>query len=151
MQYSIEVLSEYDQDLLDKLVDLETEAFGLGGLNKWHLVPFINHGKVFVLYVSTEPVGLGEVLRDFDNPELAYIFGLSVKSEYMNQGLGSELLNYILHYLQETEVKEVELTVDPENKSACHIYKEKFGFKEVEYRKTEYGRNEPRLVMHLSI
>ncbi|SJZ96183.1 GNAT family N-acetyltransferase [Selenihalanaerobacter shriftii] len=151
MEYRIEVLDEYNNNLLDELVNLETQAFGTGGLNKWHLVPFINHGKVIVIYNSTEPVGLAEIMRDFDNPELAYIFGLSIKEEYHNQGLGSEVLNYTLEWLANRDIKEVELTVAPDNEPAYHIYKDKFDFYKEEHRPEEYGKDEPRLVMKLSL
>ncbi|SDC74157.1 MULTISPECIES: GNAT family N-acetyltransferase [unclassified Candidatus Frackibacter] len=151
MAYYIEILQQYNQELLDKLVALEKEAFGSGGLNKWHLVPFINHGKVFVLYNDDEPIGLMEVMLDFDNRQLAYLFGLSIKTEYKNQGLGSKLFDYVLQWLQKAGFKEVELTVDPNNEGAYHIYKDKFGFKKEEYRDEEYGRNEPRLVMKLNL
>lgn len=151
MKCNIEIVEEYNQELLDKLVKLEKEAFGRGALNKWHMAPFINHGKVFVIYDSGEPIGLAEVLRDFDNPNLAYIFSLAITSDYMNQGLGSQLLDYILQWLQKLGIKEVELTVDPENEYACYIYEEKFGFERIEIRESEYGRDEPRLVMKLSL
>ncbi|MCK8824465.1 GNAT family N-acetyltransferase [Fuchsiella alkaliacetigena] len=151
MNYQIELLTDYEQELLDQLVALETEAFGVGALNKWHLVPFINHGRVFVLYNQKEPIGLLELLRDFSSPELAYIFGFSIKSEYKGQGLGTKLLDYTLNWLVQQDFKRVELTVAPDNKVAYHLYKDKFGFAEEEYRSAEYGRNEPRLVMSLEL
>lgn len=137
MSYQVELLTDYEQSLLDQLVALETEAFGMGALNKWHLVPFINHGRVFVLYDQKEPIGLLELLRDFSNPNSAYIFGFSIKSEYNDQGLGTKLLDYTLNWLAQQGFKRVELTVDPDNKAAYHLYKDKFGFKEEEYRSAE--------------
>jgi ribosomal-protein-alanine N-acetyltransferase len=151
MKYKIEVIDKYNHELLDDLVALEKEAFGYGGLNKWQMVPIINHGKVFVLYDSDKVIGLCEVLRDFDNLYLVYIFSLAIKSEYKNQGLGSKLFKYVLEWLRDKEINEVELTVNPENEAACYMYKDKFAFKEVEYREAEYGRDEPRLVMKLSL
>ncbi|MGM0471614.1 MAG: GNAT family N-acetyltransferase [Bacillota bacterium] len=147
MEYRIEILEEYDQELLDRLVKLEKDAFGIGGLNKWHLTPMIHHGKVFVIYVNQQPVGLAEVWRSLDQPQLAYLFGFSISSEYQKQGLGSKLLEHIITWLQKRDFKLLELTVDPANKVAIYFYQDKFDFKEIEFREAEYGRDEPRLVM----
>ncbi|MBM7623163.1 GNAT family N-acetyltransferase [Sporohalobacter salinus] len=151
MNHTIEVMTDYDQELLDELVQLEVDSFGIGGLNKWHLVPMINHGKVFVIYDDNKPIGLAETMRDFENPELVYLFGFLIHKEYRNQGLGTKLMEYILEQLKEEGFRELELTVAPDNQPAYHLYKNKFGFKEEDYRKKEYGRDEPRLVMKVDL
>ncbi|ADL12165.1 GNAT family N-acetyltransferase [Acetohalobium arabaticum] len=151
MDYEIRVITEYSQQLLDELIQIEVDAFGRGGLNKWHLVPMINHGRVFVIYNKDKPVGLAEVLRDFEDSELVYLFGLSIRREYRNQGLGSKLLEYILQQLREEGFDKLELTVAPDNQSAYSLYKSKFGFEKEEYRPKEYGRDEPRFVMKVDL
>ena len=151
MDYEIKVMTEYSQQLLDELVQIEVDAFGRGGLNKWHLVPMINHGRVFVIYDNDRPVGLAEIIRDFENSDLVYLFGLSIHKEYRNQGLGTRLLEHIINELKEDGFSELELTVDPDNQLACHLYRDKFGFKKEEYRPKEYGRDEPRLVMKVDL
>lgn len=151
MDYRIEVVTDYNQQLLDELVKIEVDAFGKGGLNKWHLVPMINHGRVFVIYNKDKPVGLAEVLRDFEDSDLVYLFGLSIHQEYRKQGLGTKLLEYIIQWLKEEGFGKLELTVDPENELACYLYESKFGFEKEEYRPEEYGRDEPRFVMKVDL
>lgn len=43
-----------DPALIQRLVELEREAFGVGGLNEWHLVPFIRHGRVYIVRKNQE-------------------------------------------------------------------------------------------------
>ena len=82
----VELLENVDLTMLQRLVQLETEAFANGGLNEWHLVPFIRHGRVFVASEQQAAVGLIQYMRDWDNPRKAYLMGVSIAKEKHKDG-----------------------------------------------------------------
>lgn len=147
----IELLEDVDLVLLKGLVLLEADAFGSGGLNEWHLVPLIRHGRVFVAREQQQALGLIQYLRDWNNPYKAYLMGVSVAKEMRGKGLGTLLIRTSLQFMKKEDIEEVELTVDPENVGAIKIYSEKFGFEVKCTRADEYGAGENRLVMILSL
>lgn len=54
-------------------------------------------------------------------------FGISVVQEYWNQGIGSRLLQEVIHYAKEHAFTIIDLQVRSDNTPAIHLY-EKFGF-----------------------
>jgi putative acetyltransferase len=54
-------------------------------------------------------------------------FGISIRDDYQNKGLGKILTQYMLDIAKERGMKKVELTVVTQNERAIHIY-EKMGF-----------------------
>lgn len=67
-----------------------------------------------------------------------YLSRLIVKKEYRNQGIGQELLKYMINLCKEKGYKQITVGVDVDNKNAVHIYK-KFGFEIYETATDEYG------------
>lgn len=67
-----------------------------------------------------------------------YLSRLIVKKEYRNQGIGQELLKYIINLCQEKGYHQITVGVDTDNENALHIYK-KYGFKTYEVATDEYG------------
>jgi ribosomal-protein-alanine N-acetyltransferase len=151
LQVRITVLKSNQIDIINKLTKIEKEAFGEGGLNQWGLVPMIYHGLVYVIWLDKEPVGLAEYIRDMEDLEKGYLYGLAISKRHQGKGFGSKLLDYSLRDLSKREIKKVELTVDPNNQNAVYIYQHKFGFNKIDYRKNEYGLGEDRLIMELKL
>ncbi|WP_027338661.1 GNAT family N-acetyltransferase [Halonatronum saccharophilum] len=151
MNIEIKRVLENDLELVEKLVQIEKEAFGDGGLNNWGLVPMIYHGRVYTILSRGYPIGIAEYMRDMEEPDKAYLYGLAIRSGFRGQGLSTCLLDYTLDDLKKLGIKKIELTVSPDNKGAIHLYEKKFSFKEVEYRKDEYGKREDRLIMEKKI
>ncbi|MDH7497216.1 MAG: GNAT family N-acetyltransferase [Syntrophomonadaceae bacterium] len=136
---------------VERMVALEEEAFGPGGLNAWTLVPLIRHGRVFALRSGDDIVGLVQYMRDWENPRTAYLVGVSVAARLRGNGLGTRLLRQSLQRLAAEGITRVELTVSPANVAAIHVYEEHLGFTAVAYREHEYGRGENRLVLALEL
>lgn len=147
----IELVRKLEPKLIQRLVQIEKEAFGEGGLNVWNLVPLIRHGRVYVYKKDLEVIGVIQYMLDWDSPRKAYIMGVSISKEFRGLGLGTELLKNSLKTLSKENIEEVELTVDPNNVVAVEIYKKKLGFKVTDSRRNEYGEGEDRLVMILSL
>lgn len=147
----VELLQTVELSLINQLARLELEAFGIGGLNEWHLVPFIRHGRVYVAREKGAVVGLIQYMRDWDNPQRAYLMGVSIAQEARGKGFGTKLIHTSLQALRQENIEEVELTVDPKNSAAISIYAEKLGFVAKDTRMNEYGAGENRLVMILTL
>jgi len=147
----IELVRTLQPELVTRLVQLDKEAFDEGGMNEWHLVPMIRHGRVYIYKRNKKVIGSIQYLLDWENPSKAYMYGVSIAQEFRGQGIGSELLIETLKTLFRENIKEVELTVDPNNARAVKIYESKLGFKVTDTRQNEYGEGENRLVMILSV
>jgi ribosomal-protein-alanine N-acetyltransferase len=146
----IEQIKTVDLEALQSFVELEGAAFGAGGLNEWTLVPLIRHGRVYTVRKNGEVVGLIEYMLDWDKPRRAYMVGVSMAKNVRGQGLGTVFIAKTLQMLANDSINEVELTVDPGNQTAIHVY-EKLGFTANEVRRDEYGKDEDRIIMLLSL
>lgn len=147
----IKVIEDFDQDLLDKLVELETRTFRECGLSKWELVPLIEHGKLLVLFDEQDPVGFLELMNDMDNKDTAYVYALAIEEDYRNQGLGTNLIKSGMEILIEEGYSKATLTVDPDNDPAIHVYKDKLGFEKKKHKKNVYGDGIDRYYMELDL
>ncbi len=147
----IELVRTMEPELIARLVQIETEAFGPGGLNVWHLQPLIRHGRVYVYRLDNEIVGLVHYMLDWDRPQKAYMVGVSISKESRGQGIGATLLKESFDALAKENIVEVELTVDPANIAAVKLYEGKLGFLVTDFKHDEYGEGEGRQVMKLTL
>ncbi|HMM20155.1 MAG TPA: GNAT family N-acetyltransferase [Selenomonadales bacterium] len=143
----IELINTNDPAVVQRLVTLEEEAFGAGGLNIWHMVPIIRHGRVFALRRNGEIVGAIQFLVDWEDRNKAYVVGISIAKEWRGRNLGTELFAGSLKELRKEDIAEVELTVAPDNAAAIRVYRDKLGFRSVGVLTDEYGAGEDRLIM----
>lgn len=143
----IQLVRGYDQEVVEKIVALEQESFGNGGMNEWHLVPMIRHGRVFIALEQGEFLGSVQYLLDWEQPQKAYMFGIAITKKWQGKGIGTAFLKETFVQLLNDGIKEVELTVDPLNAAAIKVYQDKLNFAVTEFRKDEYGPGEDRVVM----
>lgn len=147
----VELMKTAELPMVTQLVQLEQEAFGVGGMNEWHLVPLIRYGRVFVAKENGAVIGSIQYMREWDRPTRAYLVGVSIAEKFRGKGFGTKLIGVTLQELRKENITEIELTVDPENRAAINIYSDKFGFVEVSTNLNEYGEGENRLVMVLTL
>lgn len=147
----IELVRTMEPELITRLVEIETEAFGSGGLTVWNLEPLIRHGRVYIYRLDNEIVGLVHYMLDWDCPKKAYMVGVSISKASRGQGIGAKLLIESFEALSKDTIKEVELTVDPANVAAVKLYEGKLGFLITDFKHDEYGEGEGRLVMKLQL
>ncbi len=150
MEVEVKKTTKPEAKLVSLLTALEEEAFGKGGLhNPWLLVPFIRHGRIYVLYIDKEPAGVAEFMRDWEDSRKVYLFGISMASKFRGKGLGKAFLRIILEKIREEGWEKVELTVRPES-YVQRLYSE-FCFEEREVLPDEYGPGEDRIAMELKL
>ncbi len=97
---------------------------------------------VFIYKMNNKFIGEGALVfekKDYTIPnKRIYLSRLIVKKEYRNQGIGTQILDYLINKSIEWGYSEIILGVDCDNKSAVHIYKKK-GFEILQKDCDEYG------------
>lgn len=146
----VELITHVEPAIMEQLVKLESEAFGVGGMNEWHLVPLVRHGRVYVFREEAAILGAVQYMADWQNRNLAYMVGVSVAAAARGKGIGTKLLRHSIDALFATGVTAVELTVEAANAPAVKVYQDKLRFAITEFRQNEYGPGQDRLVMLLT-
>ncbi|CAA7601761.1 Gcn5-related N-acetyltransferase (GNAT) domain protein [Acididesulfobacillus acetoxydans] len=143
----------FNLELLKRMVDFSSNIFGESGTREWSLVPQIRHGNVFVLKEEGKKTisGVAILMRDWDDVDKAYLFEYAIAEELQGQGLGYHFLHSICENLKDQGFKRVSLTVDTENEPAIRLYRDKLGFRLVQYRRDEYGPGHDRYIMELEL
>jgi len=147
-------LKDFNWGLTEKIVKLEKKNLGNeSSINQWIIPVIIRYGK-FIAAVSgnngSDIIGVCEIIKDWDKNDTAFIHSFYIDEEYRNMGIGKNLLKRVIDILKSENFKIVELTVDPDNKVAIHLYREA-GFREVGFRKSEYGKGVDRSLMSLEL
>lgn len=144
---TVEIITKVDDELRDIMLGIDEEAFGSGSLTEWTLPLFLNYGRIYLARYNGKPVGVAELIRDWRDPDLAYMYGYAIDEEYRGYGFGTSLLRAILENLPRAGFRRLQIIVHPENQIAIHLCQEKFRMKKVEFIKNYYGYGEDRLLM----
>jgi len=143
----IKAVTSDQKDIIEQIIKLEADAFGVGGLSEWDLIPLIRHGRVFCLEEDGRVLGCIQYMQDWNDHTKAYAVGISIASDQRGKGYGTELFNASMYSLAGEGIKTVELTVDPENTTAIEVYGRKLGFVVTDHRTDEYGKGVNRISM----
>ncbi len=147
--YYIEVPDSLTPAEQNMMMELEKDAFpGLGAVDEQTLVPLARYGKLILYrqHGDERPVAVCECMRDYNQPEKAYIFGYYVRSDQHGKRLGTQFLKEVLNILKADGFQKVSLTVSEANTAAVKLYKNT-GFNVIEVRYDEFGAGEDRLYM----
>ncbi|PLT30565.1 GNAT family N-acetyltransferase [Peribacillus deserti] len=144
-----EVPAKLSPTELQMLMELEVDAFpGLGAVDEQTLVPLARYGKI-IFYKEegdSRPIAVCEIMRDYQSPSKAYIFGYYVRSDKKGQGIGKKFMGEVHSIIKQDGFSTVCLTVSLKNKAAVTLY-EKSGYQIIETRKSEFGAGEDRYYM----
>lgn len=147
--FYIEIPTKLTPNEQKMMMELELDAFpGTGAIDEQTLVPLARYGKL-ILYKKQDddrPVAVCECMRDYNNPDKAYIFGYYVRSDYKGKGIGKKFLREVYSILKNDGFSYVCLTVNVKNIPAVKLY-EKEGFEIKETRYSEFGVGEDRYYM----
>ena len=144
---SIEIVTVADDYLREIMLSIDEEVFGPASLNEWSLPPFLHYGRVYLARLDGKPVGIAQLMRDWRDQELVYLYGYAVAPDFQGYGVGTALLRHIFDALPRAGFKRLQLTVHPENHAALHIYEEKFQMKRLRFLKDYYGPGEDRWLL----
>lgn len=139
-------LKKVDLDLLNRIVEVEEEAFeGNGNVDLWILKSLIRYGKVFILEEAGEIVSIAEYMQVMGEKKL-FLYGLSTRKKYRHRGWAKRIMGESEKILKNLGYEEVSLTVDPKNEIAIDMYK-KLGYIIKEFQENEYGEGIHRYLM----
>lgn len=144
---TIEIVTKLDQYLAEIMLGIDEEAFGPGSLTEWSMPLFLHYGRIYLARYGGKPVGIAELMRDWRDPELAYLYGYAVDMNYRGLGVGTSMFRSILEALPRAGFRRLQLTVHPENQAAMHIYVDKFQMRRLEFIKDYYGSGEDRWLL----
>ncbi len=145
-------VKDVDPGLVEVLCRMEVENLGKeAAINQWVLPVIIRYGKLFIAVNDKDSlIGVCEIIRSYMIPSTAFIHSFYIDGKFRDMGIGKILLGEVLGELKSDSFKEVQLTVDPDNKAASRLYRS-FGFKNKGTRRDEYGRGIKRDLFSLKL
>lgn len=105
-------------------------------VGKWREEIASGNRLVFIYKINNEFIGEGALVLDTGDPDYTienqrvYVSRMIVKKEYRNQGIGSEILEFLTRKAKAMGFSEMTIGVDKDNTNALHMYR-KYGFTEV--------------------
>jgi [ribosomal protein S18]-alanine N-acetyltransferase len=144
----------FDQALTSDLEDvrrLELETYGDHAYSYVVLRQFLDmSGELFRVCRDDEGnvIAYGVVARSI-NQNSGWFNSLVVSVAHRRKGIGAKLSKQLIDKADLHSLKEIFLTVEPNNKGAISLY-EKLGFTFVKDEPDYYGKNEKRNIMHRS-
>ncbi len=145
----LEIPDALTPEQIEMMCALEADAFPEeGAVDEVLLVPIARNGRLVWLREAGDerPVAVCELLRDYKQPNMAYIFGYYVRSDKQGKGYGKVFFEYLFALMQNDGFTKSCLTVKPSNTAAVKLY-EKLGFRIEETRVAEYGEGSDRYYM----
>ena len=122
-------IKERDFDLVEQLVEIESSSYDEGSaLDVFELVSMLRHARVYVAVENDTVVGSVYFMRNFDNPDKAFLHSINIVNPQKYPNLGISLLNVAFTDIQSSGIKIIEVNVDPNNAGALKKYKEQLGF-----------------------
>ena len=142
----LERITEPDLELLRALGEFDREAFGETGLRGFDIGVFCRLGVVCVAWSGDDLVGSCQLLRTVDEPDMLWIFGISIRPAWRGRGHGTRLLELVIAELPSLGADGLLLTVDPGNAAARAMYR-RAGFADERFIPDFYGPGEHRWKM----
>ena len=140
-------IKERDFDLVEQLARIESDTFETGGLDVFELIAMLRHARVYVAVEADEIIASAYFMRNFDNPDKAYLHSINVVDPSKYPNLGVSLLNICFTDMQSFGIKSVEVNVDPTNFRALKVYREQLGFSASDSIQNEVLNDEEILIL----
>ncbi len=129
---AIEPLAPKDYNKCSNIWNMKNQPLA----DKWLNEIKSGNRYVFIYKINGEFVGEGALVLDTGDPDYTvqgkrvYLSRMVVKKEYRNQGIGSEIIEFLINKAKEMGFEEMTVGVDKDNSAALHLYK-KYGFTNV--------------------
>ena len=132
---------------LDAILKIEEECFKVPWTRSMFLSIMSTLNSRSIVYEIDKIIGYGIAILHKDTVHIANV---AVRKEYRYQGIGSEILSYLLHFGVSLGKKKAVLEVRPSNLPAISLY-EKFGFYKAGIEKRYYPDGEDAVIMEKEI
>lgn len=129
---------------IDTVAEIEKDSYP----DPWHKTVFerelgLDFSHFFVGEIFSKIVAYAELWHIMDEAQLTNI---TVVKNYRGQGLGTEMLKYVISFAKSVKIKKIFLEVRINNLPAITFYK-KFGFDKIDIRKKYYSNSDDAVVM----
>ena len=131
-KYTIELLDIKDYHKCSDIWNMKAQPL----TEKWREEIASGNRQVYIYKINGKVIGEGALVFDTGDPDYTipdkrvYVSRMIVKKEYRGQGIGSEILTFLIEKAKEMGFNEMTIGVDKDNTAALHLYR-KFGFTEV--------------------
>lgn len=129
MDYELkEYTKEYENELIDLLLDICVKEHGLTHY-KDRIIEHVKNETIMKRWILLDKSKIiATICYTERNKEIAEIKKVYVKKEYRHQGIGTRLLNMVIHHLKNANYFSTYIGTSDHFKYAREIY-EKLGFK----------------------
>lgn len=121
-------IKERDYDLVEQLVQIEVDSYGGEALDVFELIAMLRHARVYVAVEYDEVLGYVYFMRNFDDPDKAFLHSINIVDPQATPNLAAALLNISFADMKTAGIQTVEVNVDPANYRALKIYREQLSF-----------------------
>jgi len=128
---------------LDAVLKIEEECFKVPWTRNMFLGIMSTPNSRSIVYEIDKIIGYGIAILHKDTVHIANV---AVRKEHRYQGIGSEILSYLLHFGVSLGKKKAVLEVRPSNLPAISLYG-KFGFYKAGIEKWYYPDGEDAVIM----
>lgn len=136
-----------ETDDFKHLLVIETESFDSGYSPYFiKMIPYLYGNTSFIAVKGRSAQGYVLAAIEQTNPRRAWILSLAVRPKARGTGLGERLMLRCLEALVQNGVKDIRLSVAPDNTRAISLY-ENLGFTYHKTAENFFGPGEGRLIM----
>ena len=131
-EITIEPLAPADYCRCSEIWDMDSQPL----TGKWYEEIVSGNRLVFIYKINGQFAGEGALVLDTGDPDYTvkdkrvYLSRLIVRKECRNNGIGSEIIAFLIAKAKEMGFEEITVGVDKDNSAAMHLY-EKYGFTNV--------------------
>ncbi len=140
-------IKERDFDLVEQLVQIEAQAYQGEALDIFELIAMLRHARVYVAVEYDEVLGYVYFMRNFDDPDKAFLHSVNIVDPQGTPQLASSLLNISFADMKTAGIRVVEVNVDPTNYRALKVYREQLGFVAAESMQSDILEGEEILML----
>ena len=120
-----------------------TRKDAIDGINEERLFVAIEDGKIVGTVILRHEPEVGYNLADWHNDleykEIFVVYTFAVHPQFLNQGIGKHLMEFVIEYAIQMNMKAVRLDVYEKNVPAIRLY-EKLGFQYIDTVDLGYGK-----------
>ena len=136
---------------LESIITIEKQIFGSGSYPAFVVRQLFDVSGHYFIVAEEDNQILGYALGAVNTKQKqAWVLSLGVSEKARGRGLGKQLTEQLIEVLKTEDLKEIALTVFPENKAAIKIYKD-LGFEGSPVLNNYFLDNEARIVMTLAV
>lgn len=136
---------------LESIIAIEKKIFGSGSYPAFVVRQLFDVSGHYFIVAEEDNQILGYALGAVNTKQKqAWVLSLGVSEKARGRGLGKQLTEQLIEVLKTEDLKEIALTVFPENNAAIKIYKD-LGFEGSPVLNNYFLDNEARIVMTLAV